>query len=242
MVTALILSGGTGTRLGGDIPKQYINVNGKMIISYCIETLSANSKINAIQIVAAPAWRDELSEEIKKVDCGGKFYGFSDPGDTRQLSIYNGITDIRTNIQDVEYVFVHDAARPLISQMDIDSIINAAMDCDGSIPTLPMKDTVYLSDDGEGITGLLDRSKVFAGQAPEVFKLDKYISANERLIIRGEDNAIMDNSPIYKVNGSTEPAIMAGMNIAMIPGNENNYKITTRTDLDRFIKHVNGEI
>lgn len=74
------------------------------------------------------------------------------------------------------------------------------------------------------ISSLLERSRVFAGQAPELFVLGKYYEANRQLL----------PDSIYKINGSTEPAVMAGMDIAMILGDERNFKITTAADLERF--------
>lgn len=99
-----------------------------------------------------------------------------------------------------------------------------------SSPVLPMKDTVYCSEDGRSITSLLDRSTVFAGQAPEVFLLGRYLQASRRLL----------PDAILRINGSTEPAIMGGMDIAMIPGDEGNFKITTREDLERFRRIIAG--
>jgi 2-C-methyl-D-erythritol 4-phosphate cytidylyltransferase len=87
-----------------------------------------------------------------------------------------------------------------------------------------MKDTVYLSEDGESITSLLDRKQIFAGQAPEAFRLGAYYRANEALM----------PEKILQINGSTEPAVMMGLHIRMIPGDEQNFKITTREDLKRF--------
>ncbi len=89
---------------------------------------------------------------------------------------------------------------------------------------LPMKDTVYSSADGKRITALLDRSEIYAGQAPEVFRLGVYYAANVRLL----------PDRIKNINGSTEPAVMAGLDVAMIFGDENNFKITTKADLERF--------
>ncbi|MBR5765493.1 MAG: 2-C-methyl-D-erythritol 4-phosphate cytidylyltransferase, partial [Lachnospiraceae bacterium] len=90
----------------------------------------------------------------------------------------------------------------------------------------PMKDTVYLSEDGKGITGLLDRKSVYAGQAPELFKLKAYYEANKRLL----------PDDILKINGASEPAVMAGMKIAMIPGDETNVKVTSALDLEKYIE------
>lgn len=238
MVTALLLSGGTGTRMGVETPKQYIEVNGKPIIAYCLHTLLFHEGIDAVQIVADDMWRETILTCMKrfqdggcdvtapkKKDCGiEKFRGFSAPGETRQLSILNGLEDIAKYASDADYVLVHDAARPLLSAALVADCLKAAALHDGAIPVLPMKDTVYFSDDRERITSLLERSRIFAGQAPEAFQLGKYVEANRALL----------PERILKINGSTEPAIMAGMDIAMIPGDEGNFKITTRADLVRF--------
>lgn len=220
MVTALILSGGTGTRLGGDIPKQYIKVNNKSIISYCIDVFIKHPMIDFIQITASDEWHELISAEINS----NKFKGFSPPGQTRQLSIFNALKDILNYMSDDDYVIIHDAARPLLSGSTITECLLTAEKCDGALPVLPMKDTVYFSEDGNSVTSLLNRSKIFAGQAPEAFRLGKYYKSNTDLL----------PDRIFEINGSTEPAIMSGMNIAMFPGDENNFKITTKADLERF--------
>lgn len=220
MNIALVLAGGTGTRLGADIPKQYIEVRGKMIIDYCLETMEHSDDIAEVWIVADEMWR----EHIKKVD---KFKGYACPGRNRQLSIYNGLKAIEESLADKEKevnVLIHDAARPFLTEKLIRECVKAVEGHDGVLPVLSMKDTVYYSEDGKVISSLINRDKLYAGQAPELFRLQPYIQANEALL----------PDKILLVNGSTEPAIMAGMDIVMIPGDENNYKITTKTDMKRF--------
>ena len=226
MNIALILSGGTGLRLGADIPKQYIEVGGRPVISYCIKTLSCHDKIDGMQIVADSAWQESIKGWLETADPCKKFRGFSAPGENRQLSIFHGLQDIRTYADDSGYVFIHDAARPMLSPVQVADCLEAVQGHDGLMPVLPMKDTVYLSQDGTRVTDLLDRSKVYAGQAPEVFRIGRYYEANRNLL----------PDRIRQINGSTEPAILDGMDIVMIPGDEGNFKITTRTDLERFLK------
>lgn len=230
MNIALLLSGGTGARMGMDVPKQYLMAGGRLVCSYCMGTLFAHPEIDAVQIVADPAWQEAVvrcGEQLPGCESWeSKFRGFSLPGENRQLSIFHGLEDIRGYAGDNAYVLVHDAARPLLSAKQVSSCLQGAQGHDGAMPVLPMKDTVYYSRDGQSVGKLLERSTIYAGQAPEVFVLGKYYEANRRLLPEG----------ILGINGSTEPAVMAGMDIAMIPGDEGNFKITTRADLERFLR------
>lgn len=224
MNIALVLSGGRGERIGNEIPKQYIEVGGKPIIAYCLEVITGHEQIDALQIVADTAWHSMIKNVLRSINAVEKFQGFSIPGKKRQLSILNGLDDIQKYAHGDDVILIHDAARPLLSKLQITACLQGIVGHDGVMPVLPMKDTVYFSEDGRQVSSLLDRSCIFAGQAPEVFRLGKYIAAN---------NALLPER-IQSVNGSTEPAILAGMDIAMIPGDENNFKITTPEDLKRF--------
>lgn len=230
MNIALILAGGTGTRLGGDIPKQYIEVNGKPIICYCLETFTAHPDVEAIHIVADVSWHSYLKMKLEEYALIQKWKGFSRSGVNRQLSLFNALMDIREYASDDDYVIVHDAARPLLTADLISSSLTKVKGHDGVLPVLPMKDTVYFSKDGERSSSLLKRECVFAGQAPETFILGKYYDANKVLL----------PEKILSINGSTEAAILAGMDIVMINGDEGNIKITTKEDLERFKQKLEG--
>ena len=221
MNIALVLAGGTGTRLGEDIPKQYIEVKGKPIIAYVLELLVHHPSVEAIQVVADAKWHDVIDRYVANSD---KFRGYSKPGETRQLSVWNALVDIKAYAKADDLVIIHDAARPNLSGGFLQRCIDVAKKHDGAMPVLPMKDTVYYSEDGRQVSSLLDRSRIFAGQAPEIFRFDKYFAANDALL----------PERIRMVNGSTEPAVLAGMDIALADGEEMNFKITTQQDLQRF--------
>ena len=222
---AIILSGGTGARLGLDIPKQYFEVNKKPILSYTVETLEQSDVVDGFVIVATPEWQDYVQKGLADSE---KFMGFALPGENRQLSIYNGLCylqDVLLEVSDEDIVLIQDAARPNTSLELISRCFDLEAEEDGAMPVLPMKDTVYLSEDGKQVSSLLERKQVYAGQAPESFRFTKYLAANEALL----------PDAILKINGSTEPAILAGMKVKMVPGDEKNYKITTEVDLQKFI-------
>lgn len=235
MNVALILSGGKGSRIGGEVPKQYIEAGGKPIIYYSLKTLMLHEMIDAIQVVAEKEYEElikntveDIASEISHPDLASMYMGISTPGENRQLSILNGLKDIRKYASDADTVLIHDAARPCLSDELVSDCYEAIIGHEGVLPVLPMKDTVYMSGNGQQVSTLLDRSRVFAGQAPELFLIGKYYDANQDLL----PNKILD------VKGSTEPAVMAGMDVVMIPGDENNYKITTKSDLERFVSEM----
>ncbi len=238
MNNAILLSGGIGSRIHSKIPKQYISVSNKLIISYALDTIVNSPWIDGIYIVTDESWRDSIIEDAKRNNIMlDKVLDFVDSGMNRQESIWNGLNAIAnknmemfgTNYEaDDCLVFIHDAARPLLTFGQIEKCFKAIDEYDGVMPVIPMKDTVYFSEDGGTISKLLERSKIYAGQAPELFRFSKYLSANQKLF----PNKIKD------INGSTEPAIMDGMKIAMVEGDENNYKITTDMDLKRFIQSI----
>ena len=225
---AVLLAGGKGTRLASSVPKQFIEVNGRMILSYSLETLLKHAGIDGVWIVCEEAWRNQIGDEADKLKLPmEKLLGFSLPGErSRQESIRNALRDIVK--LSPAHVLVHDAARPNLSVKMIDDCLEALKSHDGVMPVLPMKDTVYYSEDGQQVSKLLERDRIFCGQAPEAYDFKNYFDSNEAL-------SLVD---ISKVRGSTEPAVMAGMDIAMIPGDEHNFKITTIADLERFREQI----
>jgi 2-C-methyl-D-erythritol 4-phosphate cytidylyltransferase len=210
-----------------------------MMVTCALGTLLESRDVDRVWIVAAEEWRDAIREDAKRVGLPmDKLAGFAEPGVNRQDSVRNGLKAIKEALETgaastpgEDTVLVHDAARPLLSQELLHRCYRALPGHDGVMPVLPMKDTVYFSEDGKQVTELLDRQKIYAGQAPELFLFDKYYDANMTL----------SSEKILTINGASEPAILAGMDIAMIPGDEDNFKVTTQADLDRY-RNRKGEL
>lgn len=227
---AIILSGGIGSRLKGvEIPKQYYRVCGRMIIEYCVKTIQSAACLDGYLIVAAKEWREKIINDMRlKKGTEGKFLGFAEPGENRQLSILNALRKLECYAKECDIILIQDAVRPLTSQELILDCISAAKGAEGSMPVLKMADTVYYSSDGFKIDSLLERDKILAGQAPEAFVYGRYRQVNESLT----------KEELLRINGSSEPAVKAGMKIALVDGDEGNFKITTVKDLKRFERIV----
>lgn len=228
MVTALILSGGTGTRLGGTIPKQYLLVNDKPIIGHCMDIFQADNKISNIVIVADNSWWDMLKKYIHDNKIS-KFAGFANAGQSRQHSILNGLRCIRNlGGKPEDLVVIHDAARPCVTSEIIDQCISLLKDFDCSMPVISVKDTVYMSEDGKHITSLLNRDHLFAGQAPEGCHLGSYLAINEALT----------DEELEQIRGTCAIAYEKGLQVGLFTGSEKNYKITTKDDYNKFIMEM----
>ena len=231
MAVALILSGGSGSRLGGNIPKQYLTVAGKPVIGYCLDTFQKAPEIREIYIVAEPAWRDMLLAYTREARIG-KFAGFADAGSSRQHSILNGLRRVKDAGADGETrVVIHDAARPRVTEDIIRNCVEMLDQYDVSMPVIPVKDTVYLSEDGQQITGLLNRDQVYAGQAPEGCRLGRDLAVNEQ----------MTDEELRAVRGTSAIAFEKGLTVGLFPGAEQNYKITTGPDLEQFEREMGKE-
>jgi 2-C-methyl-D-erythritol 4-phosphate cytidylyltransferase len=231
MNIAMILSGGVGTRFGGDIPKQYVKVGGRPIIAYGLATFLADRHIDEVIICLAPEWQSLVMVSLAKMPTD-KIVRFSRPGDTRQETIYNALELMEEQgCGDDDIVIIHDAARPLVTTELIDKCLAACEGYDGVLPVLPMKDTIYQSLDGKHISCLLERNQLFAGQAPESFRFGKYLAAHKKL----------GRKAVALIKGSSEIAYKCGMSIRLIDGNEQNFKITTQEDLSNFENIIGHE-
>ena len=218
---AIILSGGSGSRMECDIPKQYLKIHGKMIISYSLECFVCNKHIDGLIIAIDPKWKRILEDETNSFDIP---IHFAISGESRQYTIFNALKVAEMFYAPSDIVIIHDAARPLLTDVLIDECINVCQKYDGAMPVLPMKDTIYESYDGLSISSVLNRDILFAGQAPEAFKLGKYINACKS----------MNREELLLVRGSAEIAYKAGMKVKLIKGDERNFKVTVPEDLVRL--------
>ena len=221
---ALILSGGTGTRFGGSVPKQYITVKEKPVVGYCIDTFQSVSQIDRIVIVASEKWFGVLSDYLAKNRIT-KFSAFAVSGKSRQHSVLNGLEAIKKlGAERDDLVVIHDAARPCVSEKIILGCLDSLTDHDMSMPVTAVKETIYYSENGQAITGLLNRDRLYAGQAPEGCRFGSYYHVNR----------ILSDEELSSVRGTCAVGFQYGLSVKLFPGDETNFKITTQGDLSRF--------
>lgn len=228
---AIVLSGGVGTRMGLDKPKQYVEIAGVPIIEYCLKTLASHPMIDVLVIGVADEWLSYVKECVSHLGAKKEFF-YSKPGETRQGTIINALKVAKENgAASSDIVLIHDAARPLLSEKLVSDCLVACEDADAVLPVIPVKDTTYLSSDGKHIDSLLERKTLWNGQAPEAFKFGSYYEANMKL----------SEEELNRITGSTEVSYRAGLKCVLIPGDTNNFKITTPEDLSNFESIIKNE-
>ena len=231
MNIAIILSGGVGSRMGLPVPKQYIEVNGRPVIDWSVRTFAERADIAKIVIAAARKWFFYVKE---LTSCYEKNIILAEAGESRQHSVLNALKAAKASgCTADDIVIIHEAARPFVKNKTIDECIRGVeKGFDGVMPALRVKDTIYVSDDGLTVSGLLERDSLRAGQSPESFMLGKYLSLNEK----------MSREELLSVKGSAELSFRAGQKVKIVDGDEDNFKITTPPDLARFKQIVAGRI
>lgn len=229
---AVILSGGIGSRMRADgYPKQYMHVAGKPILFYPLETFDKTECVDKIIIVANEVWQEDIRKWLDEYHIQ-KFDRFAEPGDSRQGSILNGLLAcMETSTSDKDKVIIHDGVRPLVSSALITECFRQLEEHDGCMPVISINDTVYQSFNGSSISTLLDRSTLFKGQSPESFHLKAFTELN-RSVTKEELNA---------TRGTSEIAFRHGMDVALIPGEDTNFKLTTPADMAQFESIVSGQ-
>lgn len=219
---ALVLSGGTGNRMGSGIPKQYQVIAGKPVLVHTLERVQACETVDGALVVASPQWADTILRWKEEFSLS-KLLGIAPAGADRQLSIRSGLLAARELMDEDRKsgVIIQDAVRPLSSAALLTQLIENLQDAPCIMPVLPVTDTTYTSGNGQWVEGLLDRSTLYGGQAPEAFHYWPYLT-------------LYRDTPadrLSAMSGSCQLPYSNGWRVKMIPGERENIKITYAADL-----------
>lgn len=222
MNIALVLAAGTGSRMGNaDKPKQFLNVYNKPLLVHTIEAFEVNDKIEKIIIVTNKEYIDQVKVWCKQYDLT-KVKNVVAGGDSRQISVYNGLQAIQAiGASDDDIIVIHDAARPLISQSIIDNNIESCLKFGAVDTVIPASDTIIRSVDKEQIKEIQNRSELFQGQTPQTFKFSIIKNAHEYAKSHRDTDTTDDCKLVLKT----------GNPVYLVEGSKFNFKITTFDDL-----------
>ena len=190
MNIAIITAGGYGKRMGASIPKQFIEVNGKPIIIYTLETFNNHPEIDAIIVVCTKQWMKRLQMMVDRAYLE-KVVNIVEGGEEGQQSIYNGLCAARTWCQEQgcdpsdAIVLVHDSVRPLVTHDLISRNIEDVRKFGNAITVIRPTETFVVAEEGDRHR-MLERSDIHVVRAPQSFWLDKILRLHERALDDGK--------------------------------------------------------
>lgn len=213
----VIAAAGVGKRMGKDVPKQFLNIGGQPVIAKTYKAFADCQMVDSIYVVTG----EEYMEKCKNIMVPylnqnqlGKFAGIVSGGAERQDSIYRALQAIKAQGLGVDYVLVHDAARPFVTREIIENTIKAAVEYDAAIVCVKPKDTIRTSKE------TLDRNRLMIVQTPQGFNFEKIFKAYEL----AEEQGFL---------GTDDASVAELINLrpAIVEGEYSNIKITTPEDL-----------
>ena len=215
---AIVPAAGAGVRMGGNLAKQYLHLEDRPILAVTLEALQRCSLLNAIVLVVPPEdvpfCQIEIVEKfhilkVEKVVPGGKL---------RQDSVRMGLESLNGQY---DMVLIHDGVRPIVKPDLVEMVIRTAVQHRAAIAALPAKETVKAVNQTRQVTATYDRAKVWMVQTPQAFYYEDIIRAHREALAKGLTEATDDAFLVEQL----------GITIRVVPGSEQNIKVTTPHDL-----------
>ena len=226
---AVILAGGSGTRVGGDIPKQFQRLaDGRTVLETCVEVFEQNDRIDGILIVVPMDYLEQAKILCQK-NRYGKILGFVPGGSERWQSSWKALDELHRQLpadgRNDCNVLLHDCARPFVSQRIVTDVVQALVAHEAVTVAVPVTDTIYLTD-SHRLTAIPNRASVLRAQTPQAFRLSLIRKAFENALAEGNILATDDVGIVHQY--------MPEQSIFIVQGEEQNRKITYKEDLERI--------
>ncbi|MBO4599927.1 MAG: 2-C-methyl-D-erythritol 4-phosphate cytidylyltransferase [Bacteroidales bacterium] len=229
MNIAIVLAGGTGSRVGGDKPKQFLNIDGRSVIERSIDAFEQAVGIDEVAVVVHPDWM-EYMRTLSDKNCWKKVGKLIEGGSERYMSSLNAIAAYLDYPDDTNLI-LHDAARPFVSQAVVARVVEALRHYEAVGVGIPSTDTVwevrqdfdpYLS---KFIVRIPERSTMWRAQTPQAFRLPLIRDAYQRALQDPQFRATDDCGVVRRYLPDTK--------IHIVEGEESNRKITFMEDIAR---------
>ncbi len=223
MIFAGIVAGGTGTRMGADIPKQFLKTGGKPIIIHTAAKFLENKSIERIYLGVHPDWIEYSEKLIKKYELDSSRISIIKGGTDRNTTVFNIIDSIIDEYgkNENDIILTHDGVRPFVSQKIINDNIEAASKHDACGTYIPAIDTIIRSQNGNIVFDVPPRQEMYQAQTPQSFNILKLYQLYHSLS-ENEKSKLTDTCSIFTLKG---------LPVNIVKGDVMNIKITTKSDL-----------
>ncbi len=218
-VPAVIPSAGMGIRMGGSVPKQFMELAGRPILVETLEIFQSSDVIEEIVVVVPPGKVEYCRKEMIERFGINKVADVVPGGKTRQESVRIGLESLGKNY---ERVLIHDGVRPFVDHEMVERCVNESMRHPAVVCAIPVKDTIKEVDRKGLVIKTVDRSSLWQVQTPQVFRYEDIIKAHEIAHRKGWDDVTDDAMLVERM----------GIKVKVVLGSEKNIKITTPYDLE----------
>lgn len=232
MNVAVIIAGGSGHRMGQDIPKQFINVYDKPILIYTLEGFQKHPEIDAIEVVCIDGWHDILRAYAKQFNIT-KLKWIVSGGTTGQESIRNGVYNLEDKCSPDDIVIIHDGIRPLVDQAVLSDVIAKCKEYGNAVTSLPYNEQIFVVDDEKSTTKYIPRETLRRVSTPQAYKFDKLDSSYHK--------AYEKEIGIYGSSYTNTMMVELGERLYFALGSDKNIKLTTKDDLEMFKAYLNSD-
>lgn len=216
-VWAVVPAAGSGRRFGADVPKQYVSIDGQLLIAHTLDALFASARVTGAMLSLAagdalwPGWTQWQGRPLLTCTGGGE----------RADSVLAALDALASNVEEDAIVLVHDAARPNLHVADLDALIDAALHCDdGALLAAPVRDTLKRIDADGRCAGTEPRERLWRALTPQAARLGVLRGALRRA--RADGHVPTDEAMALE---------LFGLRPRLVEGRDDNLKVTTRADL-----------
>ena len=225
MNIALIIAGGTGNRMGQDIPKQFLNIHDKPILIYTLEGFQKHADIDAIEVVCLEGWHEVLWAYARQFGID-KLKWVVSGGQSGQESIRNGVFNLEGKCSDDDIVIIHDGIRPLVEPAVLTDVIAKCRQYGNAVTSMPYNEQIFIVDDEISTTKYIPRETLRRVATPQAYRFGKLDWASKK--------AFAEGIGIHGSSYTNTMMVELGERLYFASGSDKNIKLTTKDDLELF--------
>lgn len=227
MNIALIIAGGSGNRMGQDIPKQFINVYDKPVLIYTLEGFQRHPLIDAIEVVCISGWESMVQAYANQFNIT-KLKWIVSGGNSAQESIRNGVFNLESKCSKDDIVIIHDGIRPLVDDCVLTDVIEKAQKYGNAVTSMPYNEQIFVvsKDDENTTTQFIPRETLRRVSTPQAY--------NFELLNNKYHEAFEKNIGVAGSHYTNTMMVELGVRLHFANGSDKNIKLTTKDDLELF--------
>lgn len=231
---AVVIAGGTGRRMGQDIPKQFINIYDRPVIVYTLLGFQSHSQIDDITVVCLEGWHDVLKAYCRQFNID-KLVDVVPSGESCQESIRNGVYSLDDRASDGDLVIIHDGVRPLMDHSVLTDVLEVASRYGNAVTSMPYNEQIFVVTDEDSSTTnrFIPRDNLRRVSTPQAYEWS--------LLRQSYERAFAEGVGIAGSNYTNTMMVQLGETLHLAKGSDRNIKLTTRDDLEMFKAYLNQE-